>query len=285
MDRSGKRLLTALISALLAFLIAGTGLYADVIWEPYGDDFYKKHRDVIRFADNLYQVREGAGPAKCYKSPEDPEVVCTLEEGDRVTVIYLYTDANRDEWGCFIPEAPLLKDSDSAWIPMSCLFRQMDFSLFNETYASEITDQAPGITPDLSAGDKFRLYSYPGSPDSFEMSVISEPPEANRFYRDKAGHIWGSIGYYYGSRDAWFCLDAPDASPGELYPEGSGDIVPEVTSPTAGAIGDTEPPVPSRKLPIGLILGLSGGAAALAAVLLLLLFRARRRKGKGSLGR
>ena len=32
---------------------------------------------------------------------------------------------------------------------------------------------------------------------------------------DEEGHTWGAVGYLYGCRDSWFCLDAPD---GEDFP-------------------------------------------------------------------
>ena len=59
------------------------------------------------------------------------------------------------------------------------------------------------------------VYDYPGGPlameDSFQVDV-EENPLSQYFeylYTDENGLRWSKLGYYYGLRNVWVCLDDP----------------------------------------------------------------------------
>lgn len=46
-------------------------------------------------------------------------------------------------------------------------------------------------------------------------------PSYESVYLDEKNRCWGNVGYYYGMRNVWICIDAPDADFDTLYPSGA----------------------------------------------------------------
>jgi hypothetical protein len=106
----------------------------------------------------------------------------------------------------------------------------------------------------------------------------------NTVYEDPEGRRWGYISYFYGYRDFWICLTAPDDASlggGETEPQPTeAPVSTEAPAPTASpapseAPASPEPtelppiidPLPPRPFP-WLPAGLAVGAVVIAGVLL-----------------
>ena len=84
-----KRFACLLLTLLLALLPLAAR--ADVIWEPYDNDFYTQHSDECTYDDHRYTALVDA---KGYKSPESNRVTDTIKAGNSAWLTYLYTDKN-----------------------------------------------------------------------------------------------------------------------------------------------------------------------------------------------
>ena len=79
-------------------------------------------------------------------------------------------------------------------------------------------DQGDELEAYDGSGDiltEIMVYDYPGGPlameDSFQVDV-EENPLSQYFeylYTDENGLRWSKLGYYYGLRNVWVCLDDP----------------------------------------------------------------------------
>ena len=50
-----------LILTLCMMLALASPVYADVIWEPYGDSFYEEHRGEFRLCEDYYYANSPTG--------------------------------------------------------------------------------------------------------------------------------------------------------------------------------------------------------------------------------
>jgi len=295
------RWIAGLFVLALCLGLMGAAVSADVIWEPVEDDFYEAKREECTYQGYLYTVLEVPSGVKVYASPEDKEVLMTLNTGERIYVQYVYSAPSGRDWGMLMIGQAY--KHECGWVPMDYLFREFDFVLFSEYYGEQISGEQPDLEFPLKAGDSFRVYPYPGSPDSHTISYVGGEnflPGMDQFYSDSYGHVWTAIGYYYGERDVWYCLDAPQATPEELYPDGLPNMDIRGASEEPSAENDSElaadssaiapgsaseaasqaaelPVIVPEEAPVngGLIAALCGGAVGLAGLILLMI---RRRK-------
>ena len=222
--RSEKRISALLLMLLLLpglLLSSGIRAHADVIYEP-DDDFYQKHASDCTYVDAVYIVNHPKGKATMYVSPEDAKVVSEFENGERIRVNYSYTDRKGIEWASVTDWRSTRKDG---WIPMDYLYEAYSDRLFYADYASEIRPAAQGEHADSDAMTVY-FFDYPGSDqyflvylDDMDGEPVSALP-ATMIFTDEEGRNWGRIGYFYGYKDRWFCMDDPEKTAEELYPDG-----------------------------------------------------------------
>ena len=128
-----KRFACLLLTLLLALLPLAAR--ADVIWEPYDNDFYTQHSDECTYDDHRYTALVDA---KGYKSPESNRVTDTIKAGNSARLTYLYTDKSGVEWG-------IADNEKESWFRLSDFTPVYNNSDFCRDHADEISDYDGGM--------------------------------------------------------------------------------------------------------------------------------------------
>ena len=273
MKNKTKRRLLPLVFVLLLQLMLPLSVHADVIYEPMNSKFYERHRTECRLVDAVYEVRHPNGSAKLYVSPEDAAVVAEFKNGENLHVSVSYTDKKGVVWACC--NSSYGREAEDAWMPMDYLYEAYSSELFRRDYSEKITvlDEPEEISVD---GDPFKGFLYPGSEKYVEISQYYEGEEAapvwfNMRYTDEAGHEWACMSYYFGYRDYWVALDAPEKTAEELYPAGLPKIDPRENGGTllGGAQNEIKPSMNKKAVAIAGI-GVLAVVAAASALLMVL---------------
>lgn len=196
-----KKLASLSLAALLLFALAAQ-VSADVIWEPM-DDFYQAHREECTRVEYRYEAQKDT-PA--YITPEEPGAKdAVIPAGTVMFINYLWQDG---AWGATSAwEIPNVPDGD-CWVQLADFRRLYWKSDFLEDHRAEIRDQ----TGEVSAAEKSRLWTYPGSGTSYEIGGsdgFSDEIGYYQVYTDEEGREWGRVSYYYGHRDEWICISDP----------------------------------------------------------------------------
>ena len=278
-----------LMFLLLPGLLISSGIHAraDVIYEP-DDDFYNKHREECTLVDAAYLIDRPDGTVKMYASPENAKVIAEFENGEKVIVNFSYTDRKGREWASVTDWRD--HGHKNGWIPMDYLYEAYSDRLFRLDYGDEIR-QASASDRSSSDAAKVWFFDYPGAPQGFQVDLISDGGEtasalpAQEIFTDEEGRDWGRIGYYYGYRDVWFCLDAPEKSAEELYPHG----LPERDKRNKQGIGSSQEIAPEisdapeikpsmNVTAVVLAAALIGLAVAAAVIILIILAKHAKKK-------
>lgn len=189
---------------------------ADVIWEPR-DSFYEGHASECEYVGRTYTANGPGGKVILYESPVSARKVATWENGHTAYVSFSYEDEKGTLWG-------VCEEGDkSGWVPMEYMDVVYDNVSFAQEYAAEIREGSGALDAQYLDKEVY-FWNYPASPGRFSVKVTDRLPEYHRTYTDSQGHTWGNVGYYYGHKDFWMCLDVPDAGPEALYPEGIPEI-------------------------------------------------------------
>ena len=221
---------------IAAVLLAGCMLLlkvpaqADIIFEPYGDEFWEKHGSecTSEYVADYYLVAEENGQEPVMKSPLSDKVSGKLDGGLLIWSNTTYTDESGMIWRYFEGHVSEIIDFNmfevtpgevkfSGWIRDSSLRRVYDSKLFTEEHAKELTEDSEEIEVPLT--EYLYLYRYPNGPlyHSVQNPGNSEMPLlTDTAYQDEYGRRWGHIEYYYGNRDCWICLVTPDLDYYEL---------------------------------------------------------------------
>lgn len=226
-----RKTVTCLLAAVCFWMACSFSAVADMIAEPM-DSFYEDHREECSYMGRAFTANGPDGKVYLYKSPELPEVVATWENGYTVYITFTYEDSQGIVWGVYDDYRGTL-----GWMPMDYMDLVYDSISFQEEHREEITEQSGELNAEDLKGT-IRFWKYPGSEECEALSVDDTEdylPEYTGVYVDGNGNRWGHVGYYFGRRDTWICIDAPGAEFGELYPDG----VPEIGEQDEKG-GDTE---------------------------------------------
>lgn len=201
------------LGTAFCFLFCTLSARADVIWEPE-DSFYEKHSSECTHVGRQYIANSPDGVVILYESPESAKEVATWENGKQVYISFTYEDARGIVWG--------INDSEEiGWMPMEYMKVVYDSISFAEEFGDQIVSQT-GSLDEQYENDIIYYWKYPGAESfgSIDLQGWDYLPEYHSVYTDETGHSWGYIGYYYGTRSVWICLDAPTADYAALYPDG-----------------------------------------------------------------
>ena len=238
-----KRCLSVLLAALLLLALSATAL-ADVVFEP-NDSFYERHRGECSYENRSYYTNGADGFVLIYSSPVG-SAQRSLPNGTLIRVYYTYDDA----WG----QTEFLADAGdgsservSGWVRMSDMTVDYDSRAFWAEHSGEFITKEATVTPRADA--VIYGYKYPGSgivAGEISGSWARDELYFNTVFTDPAGREWGEVGYYYGRRDFWVCLDDPyngALEPDENYrevvtvpaasEEAAADALREAKAPTA----------------------------------------------------
>lgn len=206
------------MAAFICFLFCMLSVRADVIWEPE-DSFYKQHSSQCTYVSRHFTANGPDGTVILYESPESAKVIDTWENGHAVYISFTYEDSNGILWGIY-DNGP----GQTGWVPMEYMKVVYDHISFEEDYGSEIIEQS-GALEEQYKGEDVCFWDYPGSKEPFIVPMdMSDLPKYSSVYTDEKGYNWGYIGYFYGYRNYWICLDQPMADYDQLYPDGGPQI-------------------------------------------------------------
>ena len=111
-----KRKLFALLMAAVLLVTMVTPAFADIIWEPYGDSFYEKHRDECSYHDRAYIANGEKGYVTVKTAPDSLTEVVNLANGTRFFVVHVWEDKDGTQWGVGYPAG--MFDSEG-WVELS----------------------------------------------------------------------------------------------------------------------------------------------------------------------
>lgn len=206
-----KRVFEVFGVLLAGWLLCAVSVRADVIWEPE-DSFFREHTSECTYVNRLFSANGPDGIVILYKSPELPEEVCTWENGFQAFISHVYKDSRGIEWGIYDDYHGMI-----GWMPMEYMELVYDSISFREEHRAEIAKEK-GALDGVSQGEGIYFWKYPGSENCYTVTVEDHAPEYSSVYVDGDGNRWGNVGYYYGRKDAWVCIDQPMADYAQLYP-------------------------------------------------------------------
>lgn len=191
---------------------------ADAIWEPRSE-FYEEHASECEYNNRTYITAGQDGVVKVYVSPENATVVDTLKNGVSVYVSFTYVDEDGIEWGVIENYSD---ESKTGWVAMDYMDVVYDYISFNEEYGADIVAESGALAAEY-AGQTVKFWSYPSALVPMDVLMPDEAgdlPQYSKTFVDEKGLKWGYVGYFYGMKNCWICLDNPVGTLGELYPNG-----------------------------------------------------------------
>lgn len=191
---------------------------ADAIWEPRSE-FYEEHASECEYNNRTYITAGQDGVVKVYVSPENATVVDTLKNGVSVYVSFTYVDEDGIEWGVIENYSD---ESKTGWVAMDYMDVVYDYISFNEEYGADIVAESGALAAEY-AGQTVKFWSYPSALVPMDVLMPDEAgdlPHYSKTFVDEKGLKWGYVGYFYGMKNCWICLDNPVGTLGELYPNG-----------------------------------------------------------------
>lgn len=283
MESKAKRM-KSVLSCLLAVLLLAVWkpvlVRADVIWEPYEDDFYSKHYEECEHVSADYLTNGEEGYVTVYLSPESSKEVAKIMNGVSFNVSFTWQDKDGTVWGIIELENYETKDGESVaagedfgWVSLKHMAKVYDNSDFLIEHQAEFAEYS-GELDDYKVQERMVVWTYPGSGkikcQLFEPMFDNDVPGYDHLYTDVEGNRWTYLGYYYGSVNGWVCIDDPESEEITLSYE------PEITEeelilpeqPEEGLnSGGMDDSVPGLKLAAGLVAGVVAVTAGLIAVL------------------
>ena len=260
-----KRFLT-LVCALLVGALSIFSAAADVIVEPE-DSFYASHREDCDYLGNRYYANGETGTLSGYRAPGSARVKQTFPNGELLYISFTYPDDAGMVWGV------VEQEDGTCWVRLDEVVRKYDSELFRAEHADALVpfDELAFDYENLRGLDgEIVVWTYPGSGES-SGTITEFKGGADSFgfsdcYTDENGLRWGYIGYYFGWRDCWICLDDP-TNP-SLPVKETLAAVQALHQPQPGASGVEVQPERGRELLLagGLVAAVVGVTAILLAV-------------------
>lgn len=214
---------------------------ADILWEPFDNNYYTNNYDDCTTVARKYYVPEGS-TVNFYKNPEGGALIATVEAGTRIYVGFS-KEVNGEVWGVGYP---LGQFETEGWFRLGRLQLEYDSELFMEEHRDAITAETVSFDgADLTGA--IPTWTYPGSgiPDmvlDFDWEKITYNDgklECRQVYTDETGGRWGYVGYYMG-RCGWIYLDDLYTDTPPSFPQQVANTVTD-TSPTEAAPGGAVP--------------------------------------------
>lgn len=197
-----KRFLIGVLVVFLSVISQAQSVKADLIIEP-DNRFYEKHKDECTYITRWYKAN---GDISTWEAPNSAAKSGTIKDGERIHVLFIYTDRNGVDWGVQSGES-------EEWILMADTILIYDSKQFMEDYADKITEESVEVIPE---GTELIFWTYPQSGEiRTEINALDNELEITTFFTDNEGRKWGYCGYYRGNRDVWVCLsdlNNPDIS-------------------------------------------------------------------------
>ena len=206
-----NRKITTLLLAVMMLAALSAPAFADIMWEPYGNSFYEKHREEMSYVNRGYLANGQKGYITILAAPDSLIEVTNLTNGTRFNVGMTWQGKDGILWavGYHIYQTEDGWNEYMGWVPMSDLALIYDYEEFAADHSGEF-EEYDGSGDELT---EVCLYSYPGGRyshnliESKDYMAFSESFE--HLYTDENGLRWTYVGYYMGRNNAWACIDDP----------------------------------------------------------------------------
>lgn len=263
---------------LIATLYFALPARADVIWEPWGNEYFDNHKSEMTYLNNIVEANGPNGHVVVYLNPETNKTLTEFENGTEFIARWTIKDIEDREWALVAFSRSDSGVPEYGWVPMDYAFSVYDSEEFVEEYQDRIV-WGGGNVFDFS-GEYYYSYSYPGGKCLWEEGSSTEfvgHLHYNMTFVDEDGRTWGAY-IMGGSKDNWFLLDDPCMPPEELYPDGPpgrDTRVRPVWADDAKEIVPIDDSIEST-VPIGVIIGIVGVVLATGAVLIVMVKKKRK---------
>lgn len=208
-----------LLGIIICCMHSALLVHADIIWEP-DDNFYNQNASECTYVNRVYTANGPDGIVIVYKSPESPQVVTQIDNGTQIYISYTYQAPDGIVWGIYEDFVGGITRWITGWIPMDYMALVYDSISFAEEFDADIVAQDGGLD-DAYLGQEIYLWKYPGSTEQHLMPSEDYLPSYSSVFVDEEGRSWGNVGYYFGMKNTWVCIDQPTADFDTLYPEGA----------------------------------------------------------------
>lgn len=274
-----KKIFICLLSVcLLSMGLIPAKVHADVLIE-IDDSFWRAHQKDCDYLYRSYTVNAPEGYAPLWESPVSSNQREILSNDTSVWGNWHYTDAQGETW-CAVTEGKWNSRGEEiirGWIKTSDCLVDPDYISFQEAYGHEFVEYDPAYGQALKEAETVVLWKYPCSgqieADGIDAEWFRESDGRgfNTCWKDPQGRMWAFVGYCYGIRNTWICLDDPADT--DIQMERS--ILQEscIRYPAAERL-----PEPDRGI-TGLTIGAVLGVVAVTVVMLWFFFVRKRRKG------
>lgn len=231
-----RRFLSCILILPVLFALA-VPAYADIVWEPMDNSFYNRHSGQCEYESRAYYANGRDGFVTLWDAPGGTVVRAQYENGEKLWVYYLYNGS----WaliGRWENHEEL-----SGWVPLADLALAYDWQCFEEDYADRIKPYSGEFADFDRELAVINFYEYPGAP-SIDTVFKTEGQESalenltgrgdnssclRNVFVDEDGRTWGFLGYLYGIRNVWFCLDEPDGEDFPIREVPDPDLIPAQT--------------------------------------------------------
>lgn len=275
-----RKKLSKILICLLSVCLLSLGplparVHADVLIE-IDDSFYRGHRKECDYFYRSNTVNAPEGYAVLWESPLSSGQREVLANGTSIYSNWHYTDDKGETW-CAVMTGKMNNqgyDTIRGWIKTSDCLAALDYISFQEAYGEEFVEYDPAYGKALEEAEEVVLWKYPCSGKIIADGIDGEWFESPHFgtcWKDPKGRMWAFVGYCYGIRNTWICLDDPS----NTGLEADETVLPrtETIYPAADRLPE------ARKGSVGLAVGAVLGVMAVTGVLLWVFFVRKRRTG------
>ena len=200
--------ISSLLLVILLLSACVLPVSADMLWEPYGNDYYmSKGYDTFTSVARTYYVPDGM-TVNFYESPEGCKLIKAVEAGTRIYVGFS-RELQGGTWGVGYPYGDW---ETEGWFRLGRLQLEYDHETFMTDFADAI-QSVEGVLDAHTLTAPVPTWTYPGSGViQTTLDCIWEQVQYNdgkleyhSLYTDPDGGQWGYVGYFMG-RCGWIYL-------------------------------------------------------------------------------
>ncbi len=191
-----------LLLLCLFMLLLQLPINADVLIEPWGDEFYKDHQEEMEIEYRYYQTTEDL---EVMISPVSDQVRGVVDDGHIIRVEFLYIDDQGTLWGMQV-----LKNDKGAWFKMDTLSAVKEHNDFMGDHP-ELEEINKKI--EIDGNGYFIFWQYPGSvlinssSEAYWTKDETYPMYISYEYIDEQGNLWVYVPQWAG-QSGWINTNA-----------------------------------------------------------------------------
>jgi len=207
------------IAACLIMLSAPFAVFADVIYEPQDDFYFRSRKDCEDLRLN-FTANGAEGSVSVRQEPGSGNEIIAVENGETIHIYSVYNHQG-DSWGLCDRVMPTLSDEEgwtwyTGWVKMEQLLLVYDYLAFANEHENEFYVY-DGSYEKLTNAEKIAFWTYPGS--GVVAGIYNEKIDENylnwynpQAYSDARGREWIYFrrlprGDFF---DVWICVSDPE---------------------------------------------------------------------------